>query len=856
VRRVIFVIFLAAAWLGSGLGAAEHDDDLAAWWRFDQQQGTVAIDSVGGVSDSIRGNFGYADGVTGKALRLDGYTTGVVRKAKDAPSLSEAFTIEAWVALQTLPWNWTAIVDQQQIVIPKKQQQSPGEITDEQLMSGLFGVRFKGPDLTRPDEEDTLKQTDNNWSDGDNNWSAQWHGYIEAPFTGTVLFHAEADNGLRFKIADKLVIDGWGKGKSRSGEITMVKGKKYPVVLTYYQDGGESILRLYYVWGNRGSRLIPPSVLWHSRRQAELVRQQIEGPVEPKEGKTHVFFGLDAAGRLAMKLNLSGQLYECVTKEKLALLKWSHVAATFEQDKALCLYINGKEVARHLKISGQFASKGLSDLLIGKSHQKLSPEGTERSPSRRLGSNMVLDGLLDEVKIYKRALSADEIVAAFASARPKTEQPLNYRVMPSGPKNLPKRFCAYYTRLRYDETWEKLWRVGEQPDILVTFDELPIRVVFWRGTNYGASWVTENGKWMGDQSLEDGGTGWGCCEHMSDKQCRYSHVRLIENHDARVVVHWRYAVCDIRYTINHEDPVTGWGDWTDEYYYIYPDAVATRKQVLWTGEPGGFQWQETIFFSQPGTAPEDNVELEAFTLANMQGETHSYSWDSTTPHDYPLPVGANIQMTNLKARYRPFIIFKPGREITAFGGGRKESKFPWWNHWPVAQLPNDGREVCGPDRPSSSSLSNRKPKPVRGEGDSYIAVSLYGMTDGPVTDVVPLARSWNYPADLKLAGTGYESTGYDRYQRAYVLSRQEGVSRSPLKFELAASEKSPVVNPAFVITGWGSSDAELTIDGKRVKRGQDFRLGHHSRLETTDLIVWLKKESTEPLRILLRRAPQ
>jgi hypothetical protein len=29
----------------------------------------------------------------------------------------------------------------------------------------------------------------------------------------------------------------------------------------------------------------------------------------------------------------------------------------------------------------------------------------------------------------------------------------------------------------------------------------------------------------------------GCVEHMSDKQARYSHVRLIENSPARIVVH-------------------------------------------------------------------------------------------------------------------------------------------------------------------------------------------------------------------------------------------------------------------------------------------------------------------------------
>jgi hypothetical protein len=465
---------------------------------------------------------------------------------------------------------------------------------------------------------------------------------------------------------------------------------------------------------------------------------------------------------------------------------------------------------------------------------------------------MVLDGLLDELKIYKRALSPEQVAEAFAAVKPKNIKPLEWRRMPSGPKDLPKRFTAYYTRLEYADLWEKPWRVGPHPDILVTFDESPVRVVFWRGTNYGASWVTENDIWMGDQSAEDSGTGWGLSEHMADKQCRYSHVRLIENHDARIVVHWRYAVADIRYTINHENPITGWGDWTDEYYTIYPDAVATRKQVLWTtSNVDGFQWQETIFFSQPGTRPEDNIEMQAFTLANMDGQMHTYSWAAGAPEEYDKPINSNIQLTNLKAQNKPFIIFEPGPEISAFGGGEEHSRFPWWNHWPASMIPSDGREVAGPDRPSHSSLSNYEPEAVPGEGDSYIAVSLYGMTNKGINSLIPMARSWNRPAKLNLMAAGFESEGFNKYERAYVLSRKAGGRPSTLKFELAASEKSPIVNPAFIIKNWGRAAGELKIDEKPVKRGKDLRLGHRRTLETTDLIVWIKKKATSPITISL-----
>ena len=39
----------------------------------------------------------------------------------------------------------------------------------------------------------------------------------------------------------------------------------------------------------------------------------------------------------------------------------------------------------------------------------------------------------------------------------------------SGPKE-PGEFGAYYTTLKYDEGWDKPWRIGPQADIVVRFD--------------------------------------------------------------------------------------------------------------------------------------------------------------------------------------------------------------------------------------------------------------------------------------------------------------------------------------------------------------------------------------------------
>ncbi len=114
--------------------------------------------------------------------------------------------------------------------------------------------------------------------------------------------------------------------------------------------------------------------------------------------------------------------------------------------------------------------------------------------------------------------------------------------MPSGPEGAG-RFGAYYTTLNYEESWDAPWRIGDHADVVVRFDTGGHKFVFWRGTSYIPCWVTDTGIWYTNEFVERNGAQSpntrGCCEPMSDKQCRYSHVRIIENTDARVVVHWR-----------------------------------------------------------------------------------------------------------------------------------------------------------------------------------------------------------------------------------------------------------------------------------------------------------------------------
>ena len=660
-------------------------------------------------------------------------------------------------------------------------------------------------------------------------------------------------------INERNVIDSWTLKGERIGKIAMVKGEKYPVLITYCHDGGNSFLKLSWSWSGQEMQIIPSDAFGYSERDNIMARAEIIPPPSPEMNfESRIFLGIDASGNPGFRLNIDGKVYECISAENLALLKWNHIAATFSQDEGMKIFINGK-VTGNVNIKGMISPEKGSDLLIGMSHARLGPTGSERKASADILSPMVIDGLLDEVRIYDIALSPEKVEKTFQSEKPVQIQPLQWQKMPSGPEMLPKKFDALYTRLLYSEEWESKWRVGEYPDILIHFDLLPVRYIFWRGTGYGGAWVTENGIWMGDQSLEranEGKSPWGCSEHMSDKQTRYSSVRIVEKNDARIVLHWRYALSDITYAIFGIDTGNGWGEWADEYYYIYPDGVSTRYQILYTNYLS-HEWQETIVLNQAGTTPDDNIDLNAMSLANMKGEFKTYSWENGPPKAFPEPQNSNIQMVNLKSNFKPFIIFEPGPGIKPFKGSVRPafSHFPWWNHWPVAQLPNDGRMATAPDRPSHSSLSQavEASKIIHKLDDkSFSVVSLVGMTDKPISELAPLARSWNNPPEIIIDSPEFEIRDYDKNQRAYKLANINKGIPSELKMVLKANEESPVVNPAFVIIDWGKADAKVEIDGKEHKSDGFFRSGHEVRMEGSNLIIWLNMESKKSVNITIK----
>jgi len=84
------------------------------WWKFNQIEKNTVQESIVKIEDMLSGHYRIISGVSDDALELDGYTAHVVRKSENMPELAKMFTVQAWIAPQTYPWNETAIVDWEQ----------------------------------------------------------------------------------------------------------------------------------------------------------------------------------------------------------------------------------------------------------------------------------------------------------------------------------------------------------------------------------------------------------------------------------------------------------------------------------------------------------------------------------------------------------------------------------------------------------------------------------------------------------------------------------------------------------------------------------------------------------------------
>jgi hypothetical protein len=289
--------------------------------------------------------------------------------------------------------------------------------------------------------------------------------------------------------------------------------------------------------------------------------------------------------------------------------------------------------------------------------------------------------------------------------------------------------------------------------------------------------------------------------------------------------------------------------------------LAPAAAAHWVDGKPPFETQETTIMNGDGRPPTDDIDVNALTVIRMDGKARTISFKPYPPEGALLD-GANIQVVNLKTRFRPFTIVPDGdAKIQAFRG-------PWADHehlgervfvgWPPGEKWGKRYTVA-----LSHVIDWRFHERTK---NRLTSLYLIGMTDAATDatkarDLVPLARSWLRPPPLKITagGAGGVSAGFDRKQKAYVLRMPAAAGKRRVAFTIAASEASPLVNPVFVIKAWGGwppagrgGEPRISVNGQVVKPGKTLRVGHEKREDKADLVIWMRMRSTWPMQFSIQ----
>jgi len=163
-------------------------------------------------------------------------------------------------------------------------------------------------------------------------------------------------------------------------------------------------------------------------------------------------FGIDAMGRLTLRIATNGRYEMLIGEETIPLNTWTHVACVYSVDDGMKIFLNGE-------LAGSFAPKSKYEsidyknewhrinLIIGKSRAKSRPYGTIR-PEGTQFVHSYIDGILDELKFYNVALGGKDLNKSFSIGTTDSKPELPERKLPSGPKG-PGEFGAVSGTLKY-----------------------------------------------------------------------------------------------------------------------------------------------------------------------------------------------------------------------------------------------------------------------------------------------------------------------------------------------------------------------------------------------------------------------
>ena len=182
-------------------------------------------------------------------------------------------------------------------------------------------------------------------------FSARWEGYLKAPKTGKYILNVASDDGVRFYVNDKLLIDDW----KDHGEMTnfvdfeMEQNKLYKITLEYYENVGDAIVKLG--WQLPGNDLLSQAL--DVAKSSDLVVLFVG---------TSKHFESEGKDRESLALpNNQDELIEAVQKVNKNLV----VVVTSGSPVLMDKWIDKSTAVLQTWFAGQEIGNAIADVLIG-----------------------------------------------------------------------------------------------------------------------------------------------------------------------------------------------------------------------------------------------------------------------------------------------------------------------------------------------------------------------------------------------------------------------------------------------------------------------------------------------------------
>jgi len=98
---------------------------------------------------------------------------------------------------------------------------------------------------------------------GADNFSVRWTGEVEAVFTETYTFYTNSDDGVRLWVDGKQLVNNWNNhgNTENSGNIDLVAGQTYSLVMEHYDDTGAAVAELRWSSLRTPKQIIPQAAL-------------------------------------------------------------------------------------------------------------------------------------------------------------------------------------------------------------------------------------------------------------------------------------------------------------------------------------------------------------------------------------------------------------------------------------------------------------------------------------------------------------------------------------------------------------------------------------------------------------------